>query len=122
MGIASLEDHVLNVMAVLVHVQQRAVALLLLVMIALMLRRICTAAWWSLLWALAALSKLRWSVEQYCSTCCRHASGSASRRDGADPLSILWSSESNNNACRHHHAVSVVCHVRVTTVCWAELA
>ena len=30
MGIASLEDHVLNVMAVLVHVQQRAVALLLL--------------------------------------------------------------------------------------------
>jgi hypothetical protein len=52
-----------------------------------MLLSASTAAWCSLLWALAALQILRWSLAQQRSTMTRHAAGMCSK-DAADSLAI----------------------------------
>jgi mevalonate pyrophosphate decarboxylase len=60
------------------------------------LRSTAAAAWCSLLWALAALNTLRWSLAaQHCSTFHRQGSGSASRDGGC--LAILWQSKDSFN-------------------------
>jgi hypothetical protein len=46
-----------------------------------MLLATCTAVWCSMLWALAALNRLRGSSAQQRNTCCRQASGSCSSLD-----------------------------------------
>jgi hypothetical protein len=50
----------------------------------------CTAAWCSLLWALAAEKKLRWSsTANRCSTASKQDYGSASKDVADSPLAIL---------------------------------
>ena len=59
-----------------------------------MLRSAAKAAWCSLLWAVAAQSKLRRSsAAQHCSTASRQGSGSSNNKHGADSsIAILCSS------------------------------
>jgi hypothetical protein len=72
---------------------------------AVMLRSAATAAWCSLLCALAALNKLRWSLAaQHCSIGNRQSSGSASSEQGSSSLDNLWSSNTGKQQCQLHSA------------------